>query len=316
MTSTNLHDQCTCTVDISPEDVDAGAELTVECRIDCPEGCDLEGLQLAVRDPDGTEVATAGIAAFEDDEAGDGAIFYATDPIPLVAPRAAGTHMFSVELLPAERNGVRHEMTTEFPVTVKAHTARLNVWDVPSAVVAGESFTFNIGLKCSSDCDLTGRNVEVVDHDGNEVASGRVGGIWPGTAALHFLEVTVLAPSVPGEYDWQVRVPESDAADLPHAAGALTFHVRSVKPADFEVTIEAVDGTSKAPLPGANIVMHPYRTVTDATGTARIRVARGEYRILVSRSKYIPMQTMVDVTRNIATRAELTLEPPPRPPEE
>lgn len=316
MTSTNLHDQCACTVDISPADVDAGADMTVECRIECPEGCDLAGLRLAVRDPDGVELATAEIAAFEDDEAGDGAVFYATDPIALVAPRAAGTHLYSVQLLPEGRGGVTHEMTTEFPVTVKAHTARLNVWDVPSAVVAGESFTFKIGLKCSSDCDLTGREVQVVDRDGNEVAHGEVGSIWPGTAALHFLEITVPAPSVPGEYDWQVRVPEAGDADLPHAAGALAFHVRSVKPADFEVTIEAVDGTSKAPLPGANIVMHPYRTVTDATGTARIRVARGEYHILVSRSKYIPVQTMVDVTRNIATRAELTLEPPPRPPEE
>src|SRR5437773_2128830 len=37
------HGQLTCVVEVSPGEVDAGAELTVTVRVACPHGCDLRG---------------------------------------------------------------------------------------------------------------------------------------------------------------------------------------------------------------------------------------------------------------------------------
>ena len=77
-----------------------------------------------------------------------------------------------------------------------------------------------------------------------------------------------------------------------------------------EVLIEAYDVDGETPIRGAQVVMHPYRTFTDETGTASMRVAGGDYIIMVSGSKYIPVKTEIKVAENITTRAHLMPEPP------
>ncbi len=92
--------------------------------------------------------------------------------------------------------------------------------------------------------------------------------------------------------------------------------VRVVSPPDCEVTVEAVDREKQTPIEGASVVMHPYRATTDENGIAKLKVTKGQYDILVSGSKYVPVSIPAEVTADMATRAELDVEPPWESPDE
>jgi hypothetical protein len=82
------------------------------------------------------------------------------------------------------------------------------------------------------------------------------------------------------------------------------------------MTVRAVDREQQTPIAGARVVMHPYRAVTDDNGIARVRVARGQYDILVSGSRYLPACTSVEVTADVMTSAELDADRPWASPDE
>ena len=196
------------------------------------------------------------------------------------------------------------------------HAAQLNVWDVPSATVAGERFKVSVGVRCSAGCDLSGQELSIVDKEGAQVGRVKLGhDVWPGTEALYFAEVEAEAPLTAGIHRWEVKIAER-VSELPHAADSFPMVVRVVSPPDCEVIVEAVDRERQTPIKGARVVMHPYRAVTDENGTARVRVARGQYDILVSGSRYMPVSTSVEVTADLISRAELDADQPWVSPEE
>ena len=92
--------------------------------------------------------------------------------------------------------------------------------------------------------------------------------------------------------------------------------LRVVGAPDCVVTVRAVDREKQIPIKGACVVMHPYRAVTDENGIAKVRVARGQYDILVSGSQYMPVSTSVEVTADFTTSAELDADQPCENPEE
>jgi hypothetical protein len=55
--------------------------------------------------------------------------------------------------------------------------------------------------------------------------------------------------------------------------------------------------------------MHPYRVVADESGVARVRVAKGEYRLFVSQTNYLTVGLPVEVAADMTARVELDLEP-------
>ena len=196
------------------------------------------------------------------------------------------------------------------------HAAELTVWDVPSAIVAGERFKAMVGLRCSGGCNLGGRELGVYDQEGAQVGTVKLGReVWPGTEALYFAEVEAIAPSTAGGHQWEVKVAGWDS-ELPHAAGSFPLAVRVVSPPDCLVTVKAVDRESQAPIHGACVVMHPYRAMTDENGVAEIKVARGQYEILVSGSRHTPVYTSVEVVADLSTSAELDADQPWANPEE
>ena len=304
------HDDCSCEVQLAAGEVDAGADLAVHIEAACPHGCDLGGLAVSIRGEDGAEAASGVL-----EPAGEAGSF-AADCV-LRAPLKVGEHRFEVALGPQPVSGVIHRsVSAAFTVTVTAHAMRLNVWDLPSAVTAGERFTFKVGAKCSAQCRHVGRTLRLVDGDGRELAIARLGDkVWPGTSALHFAEVTAEAPAAPGAYEWHVVVPKR-REKLAHLPAAARLQLNVVAAPDFEVAVEAVDRERLTPIAGARIVMHPFRTVTDEHGVARLKVPRGEYQILVSGSRYLPARQQVAVTKNLVARAELDREPPPFNPDE
>ena len=87
--------------------------------------------------------------------------------------------------------------------------------------------------------------------------------------------------------------------------------MRVVGHPEYLVTIETVDKVTQTPLSGARVVMHPYRVVTDTHGVARVRVAKGAYKLFVSKTNYLTFGMPIEVAADMTARAELDLEPVP-----
>ena len=297
------HGQLICAVEISPREVDAGAELTVTLRVSCPHGCDLRGQSVSIRNQDAAELASAELTEFD----GKG---HVTRALALRAPLDVGEHVWRIVLAASEKEGVLHEKTsTEFSFVATAHAASVNIWGLPSAIAAGERFRFKVGIKCSAGCKLTGRLLSIFDHEGAQVgAASLLDDIWPGTSALYFAEVEAQAPLATGDYQWQVKTAGRDSS-VPHADGAATFTVKVVRPPDHEVTVEAFDSEKQTPVGGAHILLHPYRALTDERGMAKVKVAKGRYTLFVSGFNYMAHQNIIDVADDVIIRAELTVEP-------
>ena len=190
------------------------------------------------------------------------------------------------------------------------HVTELTVWDVPSATVAGEPLRFVVGARCSAGCDLGGRELGIFDQQGACIGTAKLGReVWPGTEALYVAEARASAPPAAGSHQWEVKASGWDA-ETPHVAGSYPVAVRVVGAPDCVVTVRAVDRETQAPIAGARVVMHPYRAVTDASGIAQVRVAKGEYDILVSGRGHMAACIGVEVTADMATNAELEADQP------
>ena len=182
--------------------------------------------------------------------------------------------------------------------------ARVVVWDAPSAVERGKRFAVRVGVACPSTCP-SGWAVEVRDHAGEQRETATLGDEpWPGTDGLHHAEVGLVAPAAEGLYTWEAAL-LTDGLAVAHSAGSARFGVRVVSAPECLVTVAAVYAENGAPVEGARVVAHPYRTVTDARGEAELRVPAGEYRLFVSGKGCIPFRFDGEVTADTRIRAEL-----------
>jgi hypothetical protein len=297
-----MQTELTCAVDVSPDPVDAGADMTLQGKVSCSPACDLQGHTLLVKDQTGAGAVTLELTDF-DGETNE------TGEFVVKAPIKAGGYTWLAVCPAVVKEGVSYrETSTPISFTVKPHTTSVVAWDIPSAVVAGERFRTKVGIKCSNECDLTNKEFGIYDREGAPVATGRLpGDRWPGTG-LYVEEVELEAPAEVGLYTLSVKCPGSDAG-IPHAEGSISFGVRVVTHPEYLVTVETVDRVSQAPLSGARVVMHPYRAVTDERGVAEVRVAKGAYKLFVSQTSYVTFGLPVQVTKDMTARAELDLEP-------
>ncbi len=200
--------------------------------------------------------------------------------------------------------------------TPELHAVALTVWDVPPTTASGERFTVSVGARCSVGCDLAGRELTIVDHNGLRAGMVKLGGdVCPGTEALYFARIEVSAPLEAGSHPWEARMAGWETAP-PHACGSFTLMVRVVPTPDCVVTVKVFDREKQTPIAGARVVMHPYRALTDDSGIARVNVVKGPYDILVSRSHYLPTCVGVDVTADMISSAALDADRPWAPPDE
>jgi hypothetical protein len=305
-----MTDRHVCTVEVSPDEVDAGADITLKIRVESPRTDELRGSRVSIRNHEGTELALAELEPSDDDA-------YESNDIVLAAPGVVGEYLYRAIIVAPDKDGTLHERTSaEVRFAVRPHTAELNVWDVPSAIVAGERFKFTVGVRCSAGCNLAGRGLTIVDGNGSQVGAAHLGhNIVPGTDAIYCADVEAEAPATAGGHRWEIKTAAWDS-ELPHKAASATMAVRVVRPPDCEVTVETVDRENQCPIKGATVVMHPYRATTDEKGVAKIKVTKGRYDILVSGSKYVPVRILAEVTADMATRAELEMDSPWESPDE
>jgi methionine-rich copper-binding protein CopC len=291
-------------VEISPDVVDAGAELSLEATVACSPARDMRGRTLFIKDHAGADVCRIELTEF------DGAI-NRTREFLAKAPVRPGEYTWMAVFPEVENEGISYsQASTQISFKVKPHSTHIVAWDTPPAVVVGERFRMKVGMKCSDECDLERRDFTIYDHEGKQVATSNVAGDrWPSTG-LHVAEVELQAPAREGLYTWSVRSIGSDTA-IPHDEGSVSFGIRVVCQPDCRVRVEAIDQASQAPLSGARVVMHPYQAVTDERGVAEVQVAKGAYRLFVTQTDYLTFGVPVEVTEDMTVRAELELEPVP-----
>jgi hypothetical protein len=304
------NEHCTCTVEVSPDEADAGTDITL--KVEVAYSGKLRVPRVSIRDGEGAEMAQAELTKAEEDDD-----TYVSEDVVIAAPRSAGEHVYRAVVLAPDKDGALQELTSsDVRIVVKAHEAALNVWDTPSAIEAGSRFKFMVGVRCSAACCLAGQEVGVFDGEGKQIGAAKLGSeVWPETDALYVAEVEAQAPASTGAQQWEVRTAVWNC-ELPHEAGAATVSLRIVAPPDYEVTIEAFDREKQTPIRGARVVMHPYRATTDENGVARVNVSKGRYDIFVSASKYVSISTSAEVMADMITRAELDVDPPWTSPEE
>jgi hypothetical protein len=290
-------------LEVSPDVVDAEAELSLLARVSCSPACDLSRHRLVIKDEAGGEAGILELTETDDEQSTVGAV-------ALKAPIKIGDHVWSVTCPAVVKNGVSYEEASKvISFTVKPHTIRALAWDIPSAVVAGGRFTIKIGIKCSSECVFADRAFEVYDHEGAKVATGVLSDeIWPGTSGLYFAALELKAPPSAGLYQWSVKS-AGKGIETPHAEGAAEFSLQVVPAPECLIKVEAVDKASQEPLAGARVALHPYKAVTDEHGLAEIRVAKGAYDLFVAKTRYLTLGLPVEVTADMTARAELDLEP-------
>lgn len=192
---------------------------------------------------------------------------------------------------------------------MEPHATRIVVWDVPSAVECGAAFKVKVGVKCAAECGAAARRVEIRDEHGRSVASAAVGDApLDGTSALYYAEIELRAPAAEGLHAWEARAAEVvdlASACATHSAATAGFHVRAVRPPDCLLKVVAVDPRSRAPIPGAKVVVHPYHTLTDADGIAELRVPKGAYRLFVSGRERFPFRSDGQIDADVTIQAEL-----------
>jgi hypothetical protein len=294
----------TVVVEVSPEVVDAGADLTLRAAVSSTPSCDLRGHKLLIKDEAGAEIGAIEITDF------DGEI-NETRQSSVKAPASPGSYTWLVVFPSMTKDGISYaEASAPVPFTVKPHTTSLAVWDIPSAVLAGERFKVKVGIKCSSECDLKNRNFGIYNQVGAEVGTVTLSGDrWSGTG-LHFAELELEAPAEEDLHTWSIRYAGSSVG-IPHDESSASFGIRVVGHPECLVTVETIDRETQVPLSGAGVVMHPYRAIADAHGVAELRVVKGEYQLFVSQTNYLTFALPVEVTANMTARAELELEPVP-----
>ena len=293
----------TLSIDVDPAPVDAGAHMILTGTVIGAAGYDLRGQMLLIRDENGD---TLGEVAFEHY---DGEL-NRTGALELDAPTEPGDYQWlAIMTEDTGEDEPREAAQVPFGFEVKPHDTSIVIWDVPTAVETGTQIKIKIGIKCSSACDVSGAGFAILDEDGAEVATGKVGAdIWPGTSGLHYAEVTLTAPESEGRYPMRVIV-AMDEFDPAHAQGAGRFRLNCTPPGECTVAVTVLNTRDKSPVERARLQMHPYRGLTDADGRAEFRVAKGRYRIVASGSEFAASRVEIDVDSDMDQTIELVPEP-------
>ena len=202
------------------------------------------------------------------------------------------------------------------PFRTEAHQTSLAIWDVPSPAVMGDPFMVKIGARCAEECDLRGRRIEIQDGSGDRLATAECGEtLWPGSDALYWAEVELVAPVGEGVVSWSVGFPAADL-ELPHREASAGFGFATTKPPEHQLTVEVVEGGegvegeeggkggSTVPVPNAEVSLGVYRASTDESGRAILAVAGGSYELLIWKVGYEAPARALEVSQDITVRVE------------
>jgi hypothetical protein len=292
-------------IEPAPPEVAAGADVVLKVKLSCAAGCDLGGMPIKVTAVDGAIIDSSigAVAAFDE----------ATD-IVLKAPGRVGDHVWSMVFGPHEVAGIRHdEASLPVRISTMPNATSLAVWALPSPVVMGERFAINVGAKSSGGVALTNTKVEVCDETGAAVARACLGATpLPGTSALYWTDIELLAPVREGMYAWSVKF-EPQELELPHESASTTFSVSIVRPPEHRLTIKVIEKDTAAPIADAQVRLGVFRAATDGAGLAEVDMPKGVYDLNVWKVGYEAPTRTVKLDDNVFVEVEVVSLPEENP---
>jgi hypothetical protein len=252
-----------------PPEVVVGAAIPLKVKAWCPAGCDLTGMAIKIVAADGALVRSEFAAESGQDHITE---------VKLEAPDLTGEHIWGLTFGPHEVAGIRHhEVKISIKTRIIAHATSLAVWSIPSPVVMGARFAIEVGAKSSAGIALAAEHVEVRDESGEVVARGYLGEtLYPGTTALYWTSVELVAPAREGLRTWSVEFEPSEP-DLPHERASTTFSVLVVRPPEHRLTVKVIEKDTSAPIAGARVRLGAYRAATGPLGLAEVDLPKGVY---------------------------------------
>lgn len=277
-----------------PASIDAGTEFSFSAELTWPEGVTSEDATYAIREGDKI-VREAPLPAAKSEE--DGVEF----TVP--APEEVGEHPWTLTVSQGPEEG-NETARGSLLLSIKTvpHSTSLAAWDIPSPVVRASSFAVKVGAKCSACCGLGGRHVEIRDDAGSVVGAGALGDTTlPGTTGLYFTTLHLTAPDELKLNTWTVSFAAPELK-LAHGGATSSFSFVTVPAPQHSVSVKVVNKATKAPVAGAQIRLGPYRTVTDASGAAKLGVPAGKFRLVVTRAGYAMPERNLNVAKDLNLR--------------
>lgn len=290
----------------APPEVAIGAEVVVRLKVSCSQGCDLRGLPIRIAPPDG-DAATYELARFE-------AGINETMEVALKAPEQVGEHIWNVTFPLHERNDIAHQECA-LPIAIKTrpHGSSMAVWDIPLAVVTGETFEIKLGAKSTAAHELAGSAVEVCDQTGAIAGCGKLNPApLEGSSALYWTEIELRAPSSEGLSTWVARFAATDAKSA-HDGAACEFIVTTVRRPEHTLSVTVVEKDTATPVEDAIVRLGGFRASTDAAGLARVRMPKGRHELVVWKVGYEAPALAVDITGDAAIQVEVVVVHEPNP---
>jgi hypothetical protein len=299
MMATHAHSTAIELSEPAPTEVAAGTELVLKVGVTCAAGCDLQSLPLMIKDPDGADTTC------HLNDSGE---------IALKVPPNVGPQSFTIIFGPHEAADVRHEPCS-LTVTVNAipHGTSLAVWDIPSPIVKGECFTIKVGAKSTANTELKGSEIAIFDDSDRVVARGRLRDAqWPGTTALYWDEVELLAPAEAGLRRWSVRFAPAGLA-LPHDGTAAEFTAAIVQAPQHRLIVKVIEQQSKAPIENVQIRLGAFRGATGPSGLAEVMMPTGRYDLHIWKAGYEAPARLVEIDADLAVEIEAAALPEENP---
>ena len=300
----------TSLIGMAPVEPEAGAALAITVGVSCASGCDLTGGTVRLVAEDGSVLEEGQLAEF------DGTISQAV-ATGIKAPAAPGHYTWEAVFPAQTLNGTLHqESRATCSFEVKPHTTSMAVWDVPSPIVVGVGFSVKVGVQCPQGCTLTGAEVDVYDQLGAKIGSGTLADTpWPSSDTLYWAEVSLQAPAAKGYHEWIAKVPPCESP-VAHEGCTYTFPFTVGAAPEHVVTVEVTRKNTAEVVPGAFVTVlekggFPYKETADETGTARLRVPKGEYIVYAAQDEYAPFETEVSVQDDALVKAEMLDRPDP-----
>ena len=170
-----------------------------------------------------------------------------------------------------------------------------------------------MGAKSAANAELKGLEIAILDNSDTVVARGRLRDTpWPGTTALYWDEVELLAPAEAGLSQWSVRFAPASLA-LPHDGTSAEFTAAIVPSPQHRLTVKVIEQQSKAPIENVQIRLGAFRGATGASGLAEVMMPKGHYDLQIWKAGYEAPARAVDIDADLAVEIEATVLPEDNP---
>jgi hypothetical protein len=288
-------------------EVDAGTDIVLKLKVSCPHGCDLREHVIDVVAPDGAVVASGRLVEFSE-------TVNETAEFAFMAPEEVGEYAWTVVFPRHDLEDLTHQEGF-LPITVRtlAHDTSLAVWSVPSLIVIDHPFRIQVGATCSSGCDLSGKEIQILDETGASIAHATLGETpWDGTRALYWTDVDLVAPAAEGPTMRSVAFAPAELR-LPHGGTSARFGFETVKAPQFSVAVKVVQKDTGIPVEDAQVRLGVYFAYSDRNGVAKVAMPQGTYSLDVLKTGFAAPSQVLDVNDDVTVEVEVVVIPPENP---